>query len=85
MKWRDSFGGRLGLRAWALALLPLAAGCNITYSLILPEAGLMLGATVTAVVLAVSNLVYLDLKRKGVRGFTRLLAFWMGTPFPITT
>ena len=41
----------------------------------------MLEATVTAVVWAVSNLVYFDLKRKGIRGFTRFLAFWMGTPW----
>ena len=40
----------------------------------------MLEATVTAVVWAVSNLVYLDLRRKGIRGFSRFLAFWMGTP-----
>jgi hypothetical protein len=46
----------------------------------LPEAGFMLEATVTAVVWAVSNLVYLDLRRKGIHGFTRFLAFWMGTP-----
>ena len=45
----------------------------------------MLEATVTAVVWAVSNvvsnLVYFDLKRKGIHGFTRFLAFWMGTPW----
>jgi hypothetical protein len=41
---------------------------------------MMLEATVTAVVWAVSNLVYLDLRRKGIRGFSRFCAFWMGTP-----
>lgn len=40
----------------------------------------MLEATVTAAVWAVANLVYLDLRRKGIHGFTRLVAFWMGTP-----
>ena len=41
----------------------------------------MLEAIVTAVVMAVSNMVYLDLKRKGIHGFTRFLAFWMGNPW----
>ena len=41
----------------------------------------MLEAMVTAAVWAVSNLVYFDLRRKGVHGFTRLLAFWMGNPW----
>jgi hypothetical protein len=35
---------------------------------------------ITAVVWVVANVVYLDLKRKGVRGFTRFAAFWAGTP-----
>ena len=41
----------------------------------------MLEAMVTAAVWAVSNLVYFDLRRKGVRGFSRFLAFWMGNPW----
>ena len=80
MKWGDSIGDRSGVRACGLALLPLAAGCDVSDSLNLPGAGLILEATVTAVVWAVSNLVYLDLRRKGIRGFSRFLAFWMGTP-----
>ncbi len=41
----------------------------------------MLGAAVTAVSWAVGNLVYLDLRRKGIHGFTRFIAFWMGNPW----
>lgn len=33
-----------------------------------------------AIVWAVANVVYVDLKRKGIRGFTRFAAFWVGTP-----
>ncbi len=33
-----------------------------------------------AIVWAVANVVYVDLKRKGVHGFTRFAAFWAGTP-----
>ncbi|MDX1494923.1 MAG: hypothetical protein R3253_12720 [Longimicrobiales bacterium] len=33
-----------------------------------------------AVVWIVANVVYLDLKRKGIHGFTRFAAFWAGTP-----
>ena len=80
MKWGDSTGDRSGVRACGLALLPLAAGCDVSYSLNLPGAGLILEATITAVVWAVSNLVYLDLRRKGIRGFSRFFAFWLGTP-----
>lgn len=35
---------------------------------------------ITAVVWIVANVVYLDMKRKGVGGLTRLAAFWAGTP-----
>ena len=45
----------------------------------------MLEAIVTVVVSAVSNMVYLDLKRKGIHGFTRFLAFWMGNPWTWVT
>jgi hypothetical protein len=41
----------------------------------------MIEEVVTAAVWAVSNVVYFDLRRKGVRGFSRLLAFWMGNPW----
>ena len=33
-----------------------------------------------ALVWVVANVVYMDLKRKGIRGFTRFAAFWTGTP-----
>lgn len=33
-----------------------------------------------AIVWLVANVVYADMKRKGVRGFTRFAAFWVGTP-----
>ena len=35
---------------------------------------------VVALVWVLANVVYLDLKRKGIRGFTRFAAFWVGTP-----
>jgi hypothetical protein len=41
----------------------------------------MLEAIVTAVVTLIANLVYIDLWRKGVGGFTRFVSFWMGTPW----
>ena len=33
-----------------------------------------------ALVWVVANVVYVDMKRKGIRGFTRFAAFWTGTP-----
>ena len=39
-----------------------------------------LQATIAAIVWLVANVVYLDLKRKGIHGFTRFAAFWAGTP-----
>lgn len=33
-----------------------------------------------AIVWLVANVVYVDKKRKGLRGFTRFAAFWTGTP-----
>lgn len=42
--------------------------------------GLFLKAVVGAIVWAVANVVYYDMKRKGVHGFTRFAAFWAGTP-----
>lgn len=35
---------------------------------------------IAAIVWVVANVVYLDLKRKGIHGFTRFAAFWAGTP-----
>lgn len=35
---------------------------------------------IAAVVWIVANAVYLDMKRKGIHGFTRFAAFWAGTP-----
>ncbi len=42
--------------------------------------GLFLNVLVGAIVWALANAVYYDLKRKGVRGFGRFAAFWVGTP-----
>ncbi len=35
---------------------------------------------IAAFVWALGNAVYLDMKKKGKRGFTRFCAFWAGTP-----
>lgn len=37
-------------------------------------------ALVGAIVWALANLVYYDLKRRGVRNFARFAAFWVGNP-----
>ena len=39
-----------------------------------------LKALVGAIIWVVANAVYVDLKRKGLHGFTRFVAFWLGTP-----
>jgi hypothetical protein len=39
-----------------------------------------IGEFIGALVWLVANVVYLDSRRKGTRGFRRLLAFWMGLP-----
>ena len=41
---------------------------------------LFLKALIGAIVWSVANVVYIDLRRKGVHGFTRFAAFWAGTP-----
>ena len=35
---------------------------------------------VTAIVWTLANVVYIDMRRKGVRGFGRFAAFWVGFP-----
>jgi len=40
----------------------------------------MLETVAGAVLWALANAVYVDMKRKGTRGFRRFLAFWFGTP-----
>jgi hypothetical protein len=40
----------------------------------------MLEGIFGALVSLAANLIYIDKKRKGVRGFGRLCAFWLGTP-----
>ena len=35
---------------------------------------------IVALVWVLANVVYLDLKRKGIQGFTRFAAFWVGQP-----
>lgn len=42
--------------------------------------GLFLKAVVGAILWALANVVYYDLKRKGVRNFGRFAAFWVGNP-----
>lgn len=42
--------------------------------------GFFLKALVGAIVWALANVVYYDLKRKGVRSFGRFAAFWVGNP-----
>lgn len=37
-------------------------------------------ALIAAIVWIVANVVYLDLRQKGIHGFTRFAAFWVGTP-----
>lgn len=41
---------------------------------------LFLKALIGAIVWALANVVYVNLKRKGVRNFGRFAAFWVGTP-----
>lgn len=42
--------------------------------------GHFLNAILGAIVWALANIVYYDLKRKGVRNFGRFAAFWVGNP-----
>lgn len=42
--------------------------------------GSLFQTLITALVWIVANVVYLDMKRKGLRGFTRFAAFWAGNP-----
>lgn len=42
--------------------------------------GLFLKAVSGAIVWALANVVYYDLRRKGIRNFGRFAAFWVGTP-----
>ncbi len=65
---------------WILAVVPFASGCAHTISLGIPELGLMIQWVTGGVLWAVANVVYFDRKRKGIRGFTRFIAFWAGTP-----
>lgn len=39
-----------------------------------------LEAVLAAIVWVVANVVYVDMKRKGIHGFTRFAAFWAGSP-----
>lgn len=65
-------------RCLVLAALPFVAGCDITLGI--PEAGLLLEATAGGAIWAVANIVYFKQRQRGLRGFTRFLAFWFGTP-----
>ncbi len=46
----------------------------------LPELSSLMREVSGAFVWGVANLVYLDRRRRGRRGFARLLAFWFGMP-----
>ena len=41
---------------------------------------MILKGLIATLVWAIANIVYLDMKEKGKRGFTRFCAFWAGTP-----
>ena len=49
-----------------------------TVGIILLIVGLVIPAL--GIVWGLANIVYLDMKRKGIHGFTRFAAFWVGTP-----
>ena len=40
----------------------------------------LMNALIGALVWLVANVVYVEMKRKGLHGFTRFAAFWVGTP-----
>jgi hypothetical protein len=40
----------------------------------------IVNAIIGAIVWGVANVVYVDLRRKGIHSFTRFAAFWVGTP-----
>ena len=42
--------------------------------------GLFLKALIGAILWALANIVYYDLKKKGTRGFGRFASFWVGNP-----
>lgn len=35
---------------------------------------------IAGIVWTIANVVYIDMRRKGVHGFTRFAAFWVGNP-----
>jgi hypothetical protein len=41
---------------------------------------MIIKSLIAMLVWAIANIVYLDMKEKGRRGFTRFCAFWAGTP-----
>jgi len=67
---------------WAvLVIAPLsAAGCDVGALLGVPQIGLFLQSVVGAIMWTVANMVYFDMKRRGIRGFARFVAFWLGNP-----
>ena len=40
----------------------------------------MFEGIVASIISVLANLLYIDLKRKGKPGFSRVILFWMGTP-----
>lgn len=75
----SGFGRRL---RWAIVggvTLSLSA-CDAGALLGGPQIGLFLQSVVGAIMWTVANLVYFDMKRRGIRGFARFVAFWIGNP-----
>ena len=44
------------------------------------EISLAMRAVIGGIVWGLANVVYIDLKRKGIKSFARFVAFWLGTP-----
>lgn len=44
------------------------------------EISLAMRAVIGGIVWGFANVIYIDLKRKGVKSFGRFVAFWLGTP-----
>jgi len=44
------------------------------------EISLAMRAVIGGIVWGLANVIYIDLKRKGIKSFARFVAFWLGTP-----
>lgn len=72
--------GNVGEAKWLPVRSSLMAPVVTVFTDRLPAMVPFLEVIIGAIVWTIANLVYLDLKRKGVHGFTRFAAFWLGTP-----